>query len=160
MFAEDAGTGNGEQDDDSDLRILNLVNPPFDVTKGNYRVRMEWGSGGNAGWVEFTVDVHAVACSKTMSAMNDFSLACCLRSGQARIFLIILNGVSLWESLNWKQAPRRFSRSPRRTFATLASKAAKGGSMALALPKLKREWCHSISCVARLQVWRHVLGSC
>ena len=52
MFSEKAGTGNGAQYDNSDIRTLNLVKPPFDVKKGNYRVRMEWGS---AGWAEFTV---------------------------------------------------------------------------------------------------------
>ena len=52
MFSEKAGTGNGAQYDNSDIRTLNLVKPPFDVKKGNYRVRMEWGSGG---WAEFTV---------------------------------------------------------------------------------------------------------
>ena len=60
MFTEDAGTGNSAQDDDSDIRVLNLANPPFDVTKGNYRVRMEWGSGKNAGWAQFTVRAYAV----------------------------------------------------------------------------------------------------
>ena len=87
MFTEEAGTGNTEQDDNSDIRVLNLVNPPFDVTKGNYRVRMEWGSESNAGWAEFTVDIHTVACSKTVSTMNDFSLTYSCRSGQAKIFL-------------------------------------------------------------------------
>ena len=57
VFTEKAGTGNGAQYDNTDIRVLNLANPPFDVTKGNYRVRMEWGSGDNAGWVEFTVDL-------------------------------------------------------------------------------------------------------
>ena len=52
MFSEQKGTGNGAQFDNSDIRTLNLVKPPFDVTKGNYRVRMEWGSGD---WAEFTV---------------------------------------------------------------------------------------------------------
>ena len=52
VFSEVIGTGNGAQFDNSDIRTLNLVKPPFDVTKGNYRVRMEWGSGG---WSEFTV---------------------------------------------------------------------------------------------------------
>ena len=52
VFSEQKGTGNGAQFDNSDIRTLNLVKPPFDVTKGNYRVRMEWGSGD---WAEFTV---------------------------------------------------------------------------------------------------------
>ena len=52
VFSEKAGTGNGAQYDTSDIRTLNLVKPPFDVKKGNYRVRMEWGNGG---WAEFTV---------------------------------------------------------------------------------------------------------
>ena len=54
VFSEQKGTGNGAQFDNSDIRTLNLVKPPFDVTKGNYRVRMEWGSGD---WAEFTVGV-------------------------------------------------------------------------------------------------------
>ena len=89
MFTEKPGTGNGAQDDDSDIRVLNLVDPPFDVTKGNYRVRMEWGSKNNTneGWAEFTVDIDPDACLKMVSAMNDFSLAYLRRSGQATIFL-------------------------------------------------------------------------
>ena len=54
VFSEKAGTGNGAQYDNSDIRTLNLVKPPFDVKKGNYRVRMEWGNGG---WAEFTVSI-------------------------------------------------------------------------------------------------------
>ena len=68
MFSEQEGTGNGAQFDNSDIRTLNLVKPPFDVTKGNYRVRMEWGSGD---WAEFTVGV----C---------FGAACCSASGSQR----------------------------------------------------------------------------
>ena len=129
VFTEDAGTGNGKQHDNSDLRTLNLVTPPFDVTKGNYRVRMEWGSGVNQGWAEFTVDLHAIAGSKTMCAINSLSLTRCLRSGQGKIFLV-LHRASLSESLDWKQAPQPFSRSLKPAFATLASKAASGGSTA------------------------------
>ena len=52
VFSEKAGTGNDAKYDNSDIRTLNLVKPPFNVKNGNYRVRMEWGS---AGWAEFTV---------------------------------------------------------------------------------------------------------
>ena len=89
MFTEKAGTGNGAQYDNSDIRVLNLVDPPFDVTKSNYRVRMEWGSKNenNEGWAEFTVDIDPDACSTMVSAMTDVSLAYLRRSGQATIFL-------------------------------------------------------------------------
>ena len=127
MFTEEAGTGNGEQHDNSDIRVLHLVDPPFDVTKGNYRVRMEWGSKNenNEGWVEFTVDIHPVACSKAVCAMNDISLAYSHRSGQIKIFLAAKRSVSL-ESLIWKQAPQTHSQVLRQIFATLASQAGHG----------------------------------
>ena len=60
VFTEEAGTGNGAQYDKTDIRVLHLANPPFDVTKGNYRVRMEWGSGKDAGWAQFTVRAYVV----------------------------------------------------------------------------------------------------
>lgn len=53
VFTEAKGSGNGVKYDNSDLRTLNLVKPPFDVTKGNYFVRMEWGTAKD--FAEFKV---------------------------------------------------------------------------------------------------------
>ena len=72
VFSEQEGTGNGAQFDNSDIRTLNLVQPPFDVTKGNYRVRMEWGSEG---WAEFTVRlVFGTSCCAFMAPRLTTSL--------------------------------------------------------------------------------------
>jgi len=53
VFEEEEGSGNGEKFDNSPLRTLSLSKPPFDLSLGNYRVRMEWGEEG--GFAEFTV---------------------------------------------------------------------------------------------------------
>jgi hypothetical protein len=53
VFEEEEGSGNGVKFDNSPLRTLTLSKPPFDLSLGNYRVRMEWGEEG--GFAEFTV---------------------------------------------------------------------------------------------------------
>jgi len=53
VFQEEEGSGNGEKFDSSPLRTLTLSKPPFDLSLGNYRVRMEWGEEG--AFAEFTV---------------------------------------------------------------------------------------------------------
>ena len=89
MFSEQKGTGNGAQFDNSDIRTLNLVKPPFDVTKGNYRVRMEWGAGAFA---EFTVslDMLLYICSGTSPRCIYLivpRVRCCRRSRKVQMFL-------------------------------------------------------------------------
>ena len=59
VFTESKGSGNGAQFDNSDLRTLNLVNPPFNITNGNYKVRMEWGSSTPSEYAEFTVPANS-----------------------------------------------------------------------------------------------------
>ena len=57
VFEETKGDGNGAQFDNSDIRTLHLLNPPFDVAKGDYSVRLEWNgaSGDVVHTAEFTV---------------------------------------------------------------------------------------------------------
>ena len=74
VFTEKAGTGNGPQYDNSDIRTLNLVNPPFDVTKGNYRVLMKWGNGGYA---QFTVCISLpITYLRGLCSINASRLTC------------------------------------------------------------------------------------
>merc|ERR1712019_324090 len=53
VFQEEEGSGNGVKFDNHPLRTLSLNKAPFDVSLGNYRVRMEWGEEG--AFAEFTV---------------------------------------------------------------------------------------------------------
>ena len=48
VLEETAGAGCCARSMDySAMRTLHLINPPFNVSAGNYRVRMEWGSGSS-----------------------------------------------------------------------------------------------------------------
>lgn len=57
IFAEKPGTGNCIANDDENIRVLYVTNPPFNFDLGNYWVRLEWGGnvGDSADFVQFRV---------------------------------------------------------------------------------------------------------
>ena len=72
VFEEAVGSANGDQFDNSDIRTLNLKEPPFDVTKGNYKVRIAWGNGKKQ---EFTVPAGKNIFNQAFSGnREDFSV--------------------------------------------------------------------------------------